>query len=324
VYDPRVTLAARSGLTIAIALAMVAPSVAAPGGAAGPVADPAPAAAVTIALLPLATGKGLALYGQPVASELARALRAGGLDVVVVSAGAPVPARARLVIDGTVAPDGDGVALEVRVRDPARGAVVATLAARAPELAAIDRAAADLSVRLLPAIRAQLAQASPVAHAPVEHTPVDHAPVDRAPVDHAPVDHAPVAPAPAALIVARSLVLDFPAAAAASIATALVRRVHHRAVPGELAPGPLVGADFAVVVEITAFDVEQVGVLIGRARARVRWIGATGAVIAERVVHTDTVVGNRRGDAAALARACADQLVAIVAPRVAAWAARSQ
>ncbi len=63
-------------------------------------AEPEPAHAV--ALLPLDADAKLELYGQPVASELARALVQGGLDVVVVGPKMAVPEKARLVVDGTI------------------------------------------------------------------------------------------------------------------------------------------------------------------------------------------------------------------------------
>ena len=40
----------------------------------------------TIAMLPLDGEKRLELFGQPVAAEIARALKAAGIDVVVVGA----------------------------------------------------------------------------------------------------------------------------------------------------------------------------------------------------------------------------------------------
>src|SRR5215468_10544975 len=66
------------------------------------VAEPAPAGDV-VALLPLDADKSLEIYGQPVASELARALVAGNVYVVVVGPRMAVPDNARLIIDGTIA-----------------------------------------------------------------------------------------------------------------------------------------------------------------------------------------------------------------------------
>src|SRR4249919_3150487 len=55
-----------------------------------------------VALLPLDAERSLEIYGQPVASELARALVAGSVQVVVVGPKMAVPERARLIIDGTI------------------------------------------------------------------------------------------------------------------------------------------------------------------------------------------------------------------------------
>src|SRR5438874_5521770 len=105
----------------------------------------------TVALLPLDADQRLEIYGQPVASELARALGAGGIEVVVVGRKMAVPERARLVIDGTIkAGKGDAVTLAVRVRDKSSGAVLDTQSVNAPELTAIDRAAEQLSALVLP------------------------------------------------------------------------------------------------------------------------------------------------------------------------------
>ena len=60
------------------------------------------AASQSVALLPLDAGKSLELYGQPVASELARALASGNIDVQIVGPKMAVPAAARLIVDGTV------------------------------------------------------------------------------------------------------------------------------------------------------------------------------------------------------------------------------
>src|SRR5262245_6945332 len=75
--------------------------------------------AETVALLPLDGEKRLEIYGQPVAKEIARAMIAGGIDVVVVGANMSVPDHAQLIVDGTIkAGKGDSVTLAIRIRDP--------------------------------------------------------------------------------------------------------------------------------------------------------------------------------------------------------------
>ena len=317
--------AVRAGVTaVVVAIAVIAGGAArgdrGPAGAAKPekAAKPTPAAKEaadkvdTVALLPLATGKGFELYGHPVASEVARALRAGGLEVVVVGAGASVPDRARLVIDGTIAAaPKHGVALQVRVRDPQKGVAIATLEASAPELTALDRAAADLAARLLPAVKAQLAAMSAPADEPAGKTP---APIAPAVAPSVALDQ------PIAITFGTSVDPDFPDVAAAELAHRLVARTGRVARDGVPLTGQPLDGDYGLAVEVRDFAIELDGVYTARATARVRWIDRGGHVIVDRVVHTDTLVGSRRDDATGMVRHAAAQLADILAPHVIAWA----
>jgi hypothetical protein len=325
VYDPAVRAASGLVRSFVLAAALGAVAVAAPAAAGPPSSPPgSPGQAstvVTVALKPLATGKGLALYGQPVATEIARALRAGHLDVVVLSEGVPVPSRARLVVDGHIeAGDHGAITLQVRVRDPARGVDVATVTTTAPALTAIDRATADLSARLLPAVTEQLrvqdqarARAADRARHPPDHGAPDHG--------HAPDRGHAAAPArlPPAVVFASSRVTSFPEAVASALAARVVARAGHRAEDGALPLGKPIPADFGLSLEVTSFAVEPHGVLTARATARVRVVSSRGRVLVDRVVHTDTLVGSRTDDRDAMARHCAAQLADILGPRVAAW-----
>jgi hypothetical protein len=117
-----------------------------------------PVAPHAVALLPLDAERSLEIYGQPVASEIARALVAGSVAVVVVGPKMAVPERARLIIDGTISlGKASAVTISVRIRDPLDGKVLDTISATAPGLARIDGAAAELSSRVLPIIRDRLA-----------------------------------------------------------------------------------------------------------------------------------------------------------------------
>ena len=118
--------------------------------------EPAP---YGVALLPLEADKGLEIYGQPVASEMARALAAGNIRVVVLGPRMAVPDRTGLIIDGTIAQGkGSAVTISLRIRRADGGALTRkSLAASAPGLAKIDGAAAELSAQLLPAVRELLA-----------------------------------------------------------------------------------------------------------------------------------------------------------------------
>ncbi|HEU4726764.1 MAG TPA: hypothetical protein VFT22_02715, partial [Kofleriaceae bacterium] len=127
-----------------------------------PLARAEPGAADAVALLPLDAERSLEIYGQPVASEIARALVAGSVQVVVVGPRMAVPERARLIIDGTISlGKASAVTISLRIRDPLDGKVLDTLSATAPGLAKIDSAAAELSARILPIIRDKLAALRP-------------------------------------------------------------------------------------------------------------------------------------------------------------------
>src|SRR5262245_21447863 len=110
-----------------------------------------------VALLPLDADAKLEIYGQPVASELARALVAGGVDVVVVGPKMAVPERAKLIVDGQItATKQDAVVLSLRIRNPVDGTTLSTTQASAQGLQNIDKAAAELSAKLLPLVKTQI------------------------------------------------------------------------------------------------------------------------------------------------------------------------
>src|SRR5688572_24425118 len=146
-------------------------------------ARPAHADGGAVALLPLDAEQRLELYGQPVASEIARALVAGGVDVVVVGPKMAVPERAKLIVDGTIqqAAKTAPIILTIRVRDARDGVVVATVPATAATLPDIDKAAAELSARVLPAVKERLtALAAPTPPPPGRDVPL-RPPVPAAP-----------------------------------------------------------------------------------------------------------------------------------------------
>src|SRR6185295_8468084 len=102
--------------------------------------------------------KSLEIYGQPIASEIARALVAGAVQVVVVGPRMAVPERARLIVDGTIAQGKAGaVTISIRIRNTVDGVVLDNLSATAHGLARIDSAASELSARVLPIVRDRLA-----------------------------------------------------------------------------------------------------------------------------------------------------------------------
>ncbi len=281
-------------------------------------ADDQASGADGIALLPLDADRKLELYGQPVASEIARALVAGGVSVVVVSAKMTVPATARLILDGTIKSGPKGtIVLTIRLRKPTDGFVVATMEATAPTLAAIDQAAAELSSRVLPAVRDQLAARPPVAPA----RPPDAPPRDSLP---------PMPPPPATRVVyigvtpsphAGHALVEPLATAAAAFATRHGRpseRVEPMLVTKPHIVSTVAASESGVglAFEVLGFEATTSAVPLARARVRVRIADRTG-ILFERIVVTDTVVGDKGQTPESLAARVAREVVDIVRPHVA-------
>lgn len=288
---------------------------------AGPVrAEPAPQGDA-VALLPLDADRSLEIYGQPVASELARALVAGNVAVVVVGPKMAVPERARLIIDGTIAlGKASEVTISIRIRNMLDGKVLETLLATAPGLAKIDGAAADLATRALPIVRAKLA-ALP----------------SRAASDHGHVTQTPRPPA------ADQVVLVATADATTARRGAALLGALDAAVPGwtrahhhqlqtlepakldpKLAPKAVAAAaaDLAIGFWILDYAPEAGALPMARARVRVRVVDAS-AVLFDRVVVTDTVLGDKGSSQPELAARVAGEVLAILRPhlrrRVSSW-----
>src|SRR4051794_36918024 len=136
-----------------------------------------PVRADSVALLPLDAEKRLEIYSQPVATELARAMRDAGLDVVVVGAKMAVPERALLIVDGNIKAKGEVVTLTIRIRDSRDGTTLDTLPPATSTLTNIDKAAADVSARVVPAVKQQLealARQTAVVHHDPNPPPPDH------------------------------------------------------------------------------------------------------------------------------------------------------
>lgn len=270
-----------------------------------------------VALLPLDADRSLEIYGQPVASEIARALVAGSVDVVVVGPKMAVPASARLIIDGTIAAGkASAVTISLRVRLTADGHVLDTLQATAPGLAKIDGAAADLSARVLPLVRDRLAS---LRRPKTEHGEI-HAGSPPMVISAAPPDRP--------LVVATHVVRAPDAALRAALDTELIAWAadHHRtlerreasALDGQNAPSTISAAraDLAVAFWILSYAPEPGEVPMARARVRVR-IADASAVLFDRVVVTDTVLGDKGLTPAGLALRTARELLAILRPHLA-------
>jgi hypothetical protein len=247
----------------------------------------------TIALLPLDGEKRLEIYGQPVAVEIARALQAAGVDVVVVGARMEVPDRAQLIVDGTIKQaKGKEITLSIRVRDPRDGTVLATLPAPPTPLANLDKAAAELAARVVPSVKAQLEM---LAKAAAVQIPVIDKPA------------APPRPVTPPLPVLATKVTAKPKPQLTALREALAREATDWAATQHVSA--------TVAFEVLTFSQQAGAVPMARARVRVQ-ISDAGGNKFDRVVRTDTVVGDRGSTTDALAARTAREVLAIVRPNL--------
>ncbi len=282
------------------------------------VSTPAPAIGAsgshTVALLPLDADARLELYGQPVASELARALSAGALDVVIVGPKLAVPDRAVLVVDGTIKQGAPGapqsIVLAVRVRNPRDGRVIEQVAATAATLSTIDTAAADLSARVLPVLRAQLALLDQAAARDRGTATTDVI----TPVTSVTPAVVRVVARPGVAIAVTGgpgSLRDALAPVAAAWITAASREPHP---VSATALSGAAGTHLAVAVLAYAVATRD-GIDLARARVHVV-IAGEGVHRFDRVIRTDTVVGRRGESAASLATRVAGEVLAILDPHM--------
>jgi hypothetical protein len=246
-----------------------------------------------VALLPLDAEARLAIYGQPVASEIARALVQGGIDVVVVGPRMAVPERAKLVVDGTIASKADVVTLSLRVRNRLDGRTMATTQSTAQGLSNIDKAAAELSAKTLPIVKEQIA-ALHTPDKPVVHEPDVHVAVV-----------APRPPEPVAIDVRGT---DPLRAALTTAAGPWAAKKNH-----EVKTGGTLAMTFDVKRYTT--DVTR-GIPYASARVHVKIVDG-GALLFDRVVVTDSVLGDKGIAADALAARTAREVLDILRPHLA-------
>jgi hypothetical protein len=256
----------------------------------------------TVALLPLDADQKLEIYSQSVASEVARTLASGGVDVAIVGPTQSVPQRARLIVDGTITGKPDAVTLTLRVRDARAGTVLTTVPVSA---ATVTKATEDLAAKVLPAVKTQLAALHTVA---TQAPPTEH--------EH-PTTQPPPAPVP---VLAEVLGKGHLAAAL----TAELPTWAHR--PIDPLPNVLIdwvvptmpathGRDLAIAFDILGYTVESGEVPLAHARVRVRVVDKS-KVVFDRVIRTDTVVGDRKQPADALAARTAREVLAILEPHL--------
>lgn len=293
------------------------------------VARAEPESARAVALLPLDADARLELYGQPVASELAHALVQGGLEVVVVGPKMAVPEKARLVVDGTIkSSKGDTVTLSARIRDARDGTVYDTLVVIAASLTAIDRAEEELSAKVLPSVRGRLAKL-------IEGDNAAH--VVRPPAEATPAVLEPTLEKPALAMPLMLVAFRADAAAGswgdalrAALSTAFVPWAAHRhhevhvfdakLLAGAAAPQAVVTqrAELAITLDVLSIDIAQADaapIPIARARVRVRIVDPQGIVF-DRVIYTDTIVGEPNADRRSLIARAAREVLSIADPQV--------
>ncbi len=247
-----------------------------------------------VALLPLDADKQLELYGEPVASEIARALTAEHVDVVVVRGKAAVPERVRLMVDGTITGRGGAVHLAVRIRDRTTGATVAKLAADAAAVTNIDSAEASLAQDVLHAVQAQLAKRA----AP--------------PPEPGKADATPKPPPPSEAPHAIRIALGKGALQELGPAASEWTLQHHRTVATAAEPQ----LEATVALDPISYEVTPGEVAMATARVRVRITDRNKTLKFDRIVVTDTVVGDKNLPADQLAARVAREVLAIVEPHM--------
>ena len=278
----------------------------------------ASAHAETIAMLPLDAEKRLEIYSQPVAGAIAQGLKGVGLDVVVITANMAVPKNAQLIVDGAITKGkGKDVTVAIRIRDPRDGTVLENVPPQTAPIDNIDKAASELSARVVPLVQSHLAELAKKAAAEKQPPPVEGKP--------------PVATQP--LVIAAVAVdkkqtgaqLELLADALGKELGGWAHEQHHevKLVDRELldkkAAVKTIGdnhTDAGIAFEVLGIEIEKKdGIPFARARVRVR-IASAAEVKFERIIHTDTVVGDKGMADAALVPRVARAVLAITTPNL--------
>jgi len=269
----------------------------------------------SVALLPLDADARLEIYGQPVAAEIARALKEGKLAVVVVDAKMAVPEHAKLVVDGSITAKGATVMLGVRVRNPADGTITDKLEEPAANVAGIGKASIKLAERLLPVIKARLEAIKRVPEPP--RRPDEPRRPDPAAAD-------PVILLGVGVSMNASLLVEpFRQALIDQVGRA-VRANRRQPAPvdastlgRQLAPQTIAAASASrgLVFEILDYVIEPGMIPLVRARVRVRLADRT-QVLFDRVLTTDTIVGDKQIRPEELAARAAREVLIILRPHL--------
>jgi len=267
-----------------------------------------------VALLPLDATAKLEVYGQVVASEIAKVLVAGKIDVVVVMPKMAVP-EARLIVDGKIAQGKGGtIELSIRVRESNKVDRGETFPATATSLETLEKTTKELAEKVLPVLRDKLAKAPD----PIKVVP---------PVVVVQQPPQPKTMPPRPLLVGigakrsgdeafRSALADaVPAWVSAGNRAASV--VELGMLDAKTAAKTVAGsnADRAIAFEVLSYKLWGDKVPLGTARVRVR-IADAGQVLFDRVVVTNTIVGDKDMATDKFAARVAQEVLAILRPHV--------
>jgi hypothetical protein len=267
-----------------------------------------------VALLPLDSSAKLEVYGQAVASEIAQALQAGSIDVVIVLKNMRVPDHAKLIVDGKMSPGkGTAIDLTIGIREPNKTDYVQQFRATAASLEQLDKTTRELAAKVLPAVRDTLAALD-------KPKPVD------------PIT--PVRPAPPPPQKLPELLVGVAARGKHTepLSSALSEIVpgwsaQHRRAASIVGVGMLDAktasqtvasskADRAIALEVLSYSVEHEDkVPLAKARVRVR-IADAGRIQFDRVVVTDTVIGDVGMADDLIASRVAREVLSILQPHV--------
>lgn len=271
-----------------------------------------------IALLPLDADAKLELYGQPVASEVARALVKGGLEVVVVGPKMAVPAQARVVVDGTIKADkGGAIMITVRIRDATDGSLLDTILVNAASQTAMDRAAEELSTKVLPSVKTKLG----------ELIEKDRAAVGLREAKPRVATPPPVVVKPLAMLVNVSSSTSASGdALSKALTTQLVPWAAHRhhdvqtssALGKNAAKSVAIRkADFAIELDVLDVTIDhnddQIPLAIARVRLR---ISDPQSTVFDRVIRTNTIVGEKNLATDKMIDRIAREVLSIAEPHV--------
>jgi hypothetical protein len=270
-----------------------------------------------VALLPFDAAPKLDVYGQVVASEIAQALIAGKIDVVVVLPKMAVPSEAKLIVDGKIsAGKGGAIELTIRVRDPKLPPPPQPqFKATAASLETLDKTTKELSEKLLPLVREKLEQLTPKVVEPVKQVTPPLAPIKAMPLRPILVGVRTKSGGEDAEKVRAAIVDAVPAWAAAGQRAPSV--IEAGMLDAKTATKTVAGsnADRAIAFEILSYSLWGVTVPMGKVRVRVR-IADAGQVLFDRVVVTDTIVGDKDMSTDAFAARVARDVLSILRPHV--------